>query len=84
MIYSNGTCATSASTWDTYGTTARWANDVIYDHKYATKEEIVSVKHYLECSLFVLEDKFKKLENVVKEKYHISDEEFDELMKIGD
>lgn len=84
MIYSNGTCSTSASTWDTCGTAARWAKDVVYDHKFATKEDLNSVKGHLECSLFVLEDKFKKLENIVKEKYHISDEEFDELMKIGD
>lgn len=89
MTYYNGTCSTSASTWDVYDTAARWvnsrgANDVAYDHKFATKEDLNSVKGHLECSLFVLEDKFKKLENIVKEKYHISDEEFDELMKIGD
>lgn len=84
MTYSNGTCSSSTYTWDTYGTAARCANGVTYDHKYATKEDLNSVKGHLECSLFVLEDKFKKLENIVKEKYHISDEEFDELMKIGD
>lgn len=89
MTYSNGTCSTSTYTWDNYGNIITKAiNDAsfahTYDHKYATKEDLNSIKGHLECSLFVLEDKFKKLENIVKEKYHISDEEFDELMKIGD
>lgn len=89
MIYSNGTYSTSTSTWDVCDNVTRWVNargtnGVTYDNKYATKEDLNNIKGHLECSLLVLEDKFKKLENIVKEKYHISDEEFDELMKIGD